>query len=62
MRAVRMCLSSGTEWRMISWNNFSPSSILLFHSESSSGRLGVHQNSPRSAKHEAMNRFPCSSA
>ena len=35
-------MSIGTGWLMISWKNFSLSSILLSHSVLSSGRLGFH--------------------
>ena len=42
-------MSSGTGWRMISLKKSSPRRILLSQSIGSSGRLGSHQNSPRSA-------------
>ena len=62
LSAARVFMSSGTGCWMISLNNFSPNSILLSHSEYSSGLRSSHQNSPRSTMWEAMNRLPRSSS
>ena len=47
-----MFRSSGTGWRMISWKNFSPSSIRLSHSPCTRGLRSFHQNSVRLATGE----------
>ena len=45
-------MSSGTGQLMISLKKSSPRRILLIHSERSSGCLGSHQNSVRSATND----------
>ena len=49
LRAVRVFMSIGTGWRMISLKNFSPSSILLSHSTGWSSLRSFHQNAVLSA-------------
>ena len=51
-KRVSGLLKIGTGWRMISLKKSSSSRILLSHNVRSSGRLGFHQNSMRSATDE----------
>ena len=55
-------MSSGTGWRMISWKNFSPSSIVLSHSSRSPGLRSFHQNPVRLATGELTLAETCLSS